>query len=163
MYIDQRTGGGLVKHFRCQKQRKKRYGKIDRRGQQKDQRSIEEHPSIVDGRVRIDDWEADTVIGRQTGARLVTLTDRKSRYLLIGLVKDKSSENDTTTILKMLKGHHEKMQTITYDNGKEFAGHKEIKEQTGSTAYFVHPYHSWERGLNENTNGLIRQYFPIRE
>ena len=160
VYEDQRTGGNLVKHLRCQKKRKKRYGKVDRRGQLKDRRSIEERPSIVDERVRIGDWEADTVAGHQTGARLVTLTERKSRYTLIGLAKDKSAHNVTMTILKMLKGHHHKTHTITYDNGKEFAGHKTIEKQTGSKAYFAHPYHSWERGLNENTNGLIRQYFP---
>jgi IS30 family transposase len=160
VYEDQRTGGDLIKHLRCQKQRKKRYGKADRRGQLKDRRSIEERPLIVDERVRIGDWEADTVAGRQTGARLVTLTERKSRYTLIGLAKDKSSESVTKTILRLLKNHPGKIKTITYDNGKEFAGHKEIEKQTGSKAYFAHPYHSWERGLNENTNGLIRQYFP---
>ena len=117
MYKDQRTGGDLVKHLRCQKQRKKRYGKIDRRGQLKDRRSIEERPSVVDYRVRIGDWEAGTVTGRQTGARLVTLTERKSRYTLIGLAKDKSFESLATTFLKMLTGPHVKMQTITYDNG----------------------------------------------
>ena len=110
--------------------------------------------------MRIGDWEADTVAGQQTGPRLVTLTERKSRFTLIGLSKDKSAKAVTETIRRMLKTHHDNVHTITYDNGKKFADHQVIAEETESSSYFAHPYHSWERGLNENTNGLIRQYFP---
>ena len=106
------------------------------------------------------DWEADTVAGRQTGPRLVTLVERKKRFTLIGLAKNKSSEAVTDTILEMLIGYRRQVKTITYDNGKEFAGHVDIAKASNSKAYFAHPYSSWERGLNENTNGLIRQYFP---
>jgi IS30 family transposase len=90
----------------------------------------------------------------------VTLVERKKRFTLIGLAKNKSSEAVTDTILEMLIGCHRQVKTITYDNGKEFAGHVDIAKASHSKAYFAHPYSSWERGLNENTNGLIRQYFP---
>jgi IS30 family transposase len=90
----------------------------------------------------------------------VTLVERKKRFTLIGLAKNKSSKAVTDTILEMLVGYHRQVKTITYDNGKEFAGHVDIAKASHSKAYFAHPYSSWERGLNENTNGLIRQYFP---
>jgi len=102
----------------------------------------------------------DTVTGRQAGPRLVTLVDRKSHFTLLGLAKDKSSESVTQTILSIVEGYHDQIKTITYDNGKEFAGHEVIAKHSESKAYFAHPYSSWERGLNENTNGLLRQYFP---
>ena len=159
IYCDKANNGNLHKHLRNQKKRRKRYGSNDRRGALKNRVSIDERPDIVDLRLRIGDWEADTVTGQQTGPRLVTLVERKTRYTLIGLAKDKSAEAVTATIKGMLAGHHDKIKTITYDNGKEFAGHLDIAKATGSNSYFAHPYHSWERGLNENTNGLLRQYF----
>lgn len=160
IYQDKKNGGDLYEHLRSQKKRRKRYGSNDRRGQLKNRVSIDERPSIVDLKTRVGDWEADTVAGRQTGPRLVTLVERKKRFTLIGLAKNKSSEAVTDTILEMLAGYHRQVKTITYDNGKEFAGHVDIAKASHSKAYFAHPYSSWERGLNENTNGLIRQYFP---
>ena len=160
IYQDKKNSGDLHEHLRCQKKRRKRYGSNDRRGQLKNRVSIDERPSIVDLKTRVGDWEADTVAGRQTGQRLVTLVERKKRFTLIGLAKNKSSEAVTDTILEMLIGYHRQVKTITYDNGKEFAGHMDIAKASHSKAYFAHPYSSWERGLNENTNGLIRQYFP---
>jgi IS30 family transposase len=160
IYKDKLNGGDLHTHLRCQKKRKKRYGSYDRRGQLKNRVSIDERPVVVDLKSRIGDWEADTVAGRQTGPRLVTLVERKSRFTLIGLAKDKSAESVKSTIFEMIEGYHSKIKTITYDNGKEFAGHEEIATHCFSKAYFAHPYCSWERGLNENTNGLLRQYFP---
>lgn len=160
IYQDKKNGGDLHEHLRSQKKRRKRYGSNDRRGQLKNRVSIDERPSIVDLKTRVGDWEADTVAGRQTGPRLVTLVERKKRFTLIGLAKNKSSEAVTDTILEMLAGYHRQVKTITYDNGKEFAGHVDIAKASHSKAYFAHPYSSWERGLNENTNGLIRQYFP---
>lgn len=160
IYQDMRDGGDLHKHLRCQKKRRKRYGSYSRRGQLKNRVSIDERPIVVDLKNRIGDWEADTVAGKQTGPRLVTLVERKSRFTLVGLSKDKSAESVTGTINEMLEGYHDQIKTITYDNGKEFAGHAEIAKKSGSKAYFANPYSSWERGLNENTNGLLRQYFP---
>lgn len=160
IYQDMSDGGDLYKHLRCQKKRRKRYGSYSYRGQLKNRVSIDERPLVVDLKNRIGDWEADTVAGQQTGPRLVTLVERKSRFTLVGLAKDKSSESVTRAITDMLKGYHAAVKTITYDNGKEFAGHEEVAELSDSKAYFAHPYSSWERGLNENTNGLLRQYFP---
>jgi len=160
IYLDKKRDGDLYKHLRCQKKRRKRYGSNDRRGQLKNRVSIDDRPRIVDLKTRVGDWEADTVAGKQTGPRLVTLVERKKRFTLIGLAKNKSSEAVTDTILDMLSGYHGQVKTITYDNGKEFAGHMDIAKASHSKAYFAHPYSSWERGLNENTNGLIRQYFP---
>lgn len=160
IYQDQKSGGDLHKHLRCQKKRRKRYGSKDRRGQLKNRVSIDDRPRVVDLKTRVGDWEADTVAGKQTGPRLVTLVERKKRFTLIGLAKNKSSEAVTDTILDMLSGYHDQVKTITYDNGKEFAGHLDVAKASHSKAYFAHPYSSWERGLNENTNGLIKQYFP---
>jgi IS30 family transposase len=117
-------------------------------------------PPIVEERSRIGDWEMDTVIGRPGGPVLVTMVERKSRYTLIGLAASKEAGEVGSAILQSMGTHRDKVLTTTYDNGKEFAHHKLIGELLGASAYFAHPYHSWERGLNENTNGLIRQYFP---
>ena len=160
VYQNMREGGDLHKHLRCQKKRRKRYGSYSARGQLKNRVSIDERPLVVDLKSRFGDWEADTVAGQQTGPRLVTLVERKSRFTLIGLAKDKSAESVTKTITRMLEDYHDRVKTITYDNGKEFAGHEYVAKLSGSKAYFAHPYSSWERGLNENTNGLLRQYFP---
>ncbi len=162
LYIYQcmRLGSDLHKHLRCQKKRRKRYGSYSRRGQLKNRVSIDDRPAVVDLKNRIGDWEADTVAGKQTGPRLVTLVDRKSRFTLVGLAKNKSAESVTQIIIDLVEGYHSQVKTITYDNGKEFAGHEEIAKHSDSKAYFAHPYSSWERGLNENTNGLLRQYFP---
>jgi len=157
---DKNQKGDLHLHLRCQKQRKKRYGTYSRRGQIKDRVSIELRPSIVDERSRIGDWEADTVIGRQGGEVLVTLVERKTRFSLIGLAINKTAQAVKETILTLMRPLMDRVQTLTYDNGKEFAYHKAISAALNSDAYFAHPYHSWERGLNENTNGLIRQYLP---
>jgi IS30 family transposase len=157
---DKRAGGNLHCHLRCQKPRKKRYGAPDRRGQIKGRVSIDERPSIVNERSRVGDWEADTVIGKQGGAVLVTLVERKTRLAVIGKAPNKTALEVTAVILKGLVPLAHQVQTLTYDNGKEFALHQEISKELNANGYFAHPYHSWERGLNENTNGLIRQYFP---
>jgi IS30 family transposase len=157
---DKQAGGDLHTHLRCQKPRKKRYGAPDRRGQIKGRVSIDERPSIVNERSRVGDWEADTVIGKQGGAVLVTLVERKTRLSVIGKAPNRTAQEVTTVILKGLTPLAAQVQTLTYDNGKEFALHQEIAKELDARGYFAHPYHSWERGLNENTNGLIRQYFP---
>ena len=160
IYEDKRQGGNLHSHLRCQKARRKRYGSNDRRGRIRGRVSIEERPGVVDDRTRIGDWEADTVIGKQGGPVLVTLVERKSRFSLIALAWDKSATAVKESILTVFKPVANQVHTVTYDNGKEFAYHQEISKELDSEAYFAHPYHSWERGLNENTNGLIRQYLP---
>lgn len=147
-------------HLRCQKKRRKRYGKPDARGQIRDRVCIDERPKVVEKRERIGDWEVDTVIGQQGGSVLVTLAERKTRLSIIALAADKSAITVKEAIVRALKPLSQHVKTLTYDNGKEFALHADISKQLEAKGYFAHPYHSWERGLNENTNGLIRQYAP---
>ena len=157
---DKQAGGELYKYLRCQKQRKKRYGTTESRGQIKGRVSIDERPDVVNQRSRIGDWEADTVIGKQGGSVLITLVERKTRFSVIGKAPNRTAQEVTSVILKRLKPLAPQVQTLTYDNGKEFAMHQKISKDLDACGYFAHPYHSWERGLNENTNGIIRQFFP---
>jgi IS30 family transposase len=157
---DKVTGGDLYRYLRCQKQRRKRYGSYSRRGQLIDRVSIDERPAVVDCRSRIGDWELDTIIGKGHQQAIVSLTERKSRYTLIQKVKHKTAQCVSEAIIKLLSPVPHRVHTLTSDNGKEFANHKTIAETLNAKFYFAHPYASWERGLNENTNGLIRQYFP---
>lgn len=160
VYADKRNGGLLWKQLRCQKQRKKRYGKTDRRGIIPNRQSIEQRPAIVDDRSRIGDWEADTIIGKSHRQAIVSLVERKTGLTLIHKVERKTAQAVSEAMTKLLKPHSQRVHTITSDNGREFAGHEEISKQLQADFYFAHPYASWERGTNENTNGLIRQYFP---
>lgn len=157
---DKQSGGCLYKYLRCQKQRKKRYGVYSYRGQIPGQVSIEQRPAIVDKRSRYGDWELDTVIGKNHQQALVTLVERKSRLALIAKVIRKTAENVSDAIVRLLSTLKPWVHTLTSDNGREFARHIDIAKALNAQFYFAHPYASWERGLNENTNGLIRQYFP---
>lgn len=157
---DKTEGGDLYQHLRCQKQRRKRYGSYNRRGQLIDRVSIDERPTVVDLRSRIGDWELDTIIGKGHKQAIVSLTERKSRYTLIQKVERKTAQCVSKAIIKLLSPISDQVLTLTSDNGKEFADHKNIASKLNAKFYFAHPYASWERGLNENTNGLIRQYFP---
>jgi IS30 family transposase len=157
---DKAYGGNLYRHLRCQKQRRKRYGSYSRRGQLIGRVSIDERPAIVDSRARIGDWELDTIIGKGHQQAIVSLTERKSRYTLIKKVTRKTAQSVSDAIISLLLPVSDKVYTLTSDNGKEFARHQTIADKLNAKFYFAHPYASWERGLNENTNGLIRQYFP---
>ncbi len=150
----------LYRHLRCQKPRRKRYGAPSRRGQIPAQVFIDQRPAIVDTRRRFGDWEVDTVIGKQHRQVLVTLVERKSKLTLIARVVRKTAEAVAEAIIRLLKPLAQWVHTITADNGREFAQHQKIARALHAKFYFAHPYSSWERGLNENTNGLIRQYFP---
>jgi IS30 family transposase len=160
IYADRRAGGDLYQHLRCQKKRRKRYGSHDRRGQIPDRVSIEQRPAIVDERKRLGDWEADTVIGQKNHYALVTLVDRMSRYTLIKKIDQRTASVTKTAIIHLLKPYKLKTLTITFDNGREFTAHQDLARELETEVYFAHPYASWERGTNENTNGLLRQYFP---
>ena len=160
IWADKHNGGTLYKHLRqSNKMRKKRYGSKDKRGQIRNRISIDERPEIVAQKTRIGDWEIDTVIGKNHQGALVTIVDRVSKFTLIKKVASKHAEIVTEATILLLQPYLDKTLTITADNGKEFAGHEKIKKQLNADVYFAHPYSSWERGLNENTNGLIRQYF----
>jgi transposase, IS30 family len=161
IYSDKRKGGELISHLRCQKVRRKRYGSgQERRGTLKNRVSIEQRPAIVEERSRIGDWEGDTVVGKGHQGVVVTLVERKSRYTLAKQLDSRHSAGVTEAVIALLRPYKSLCQTITFDNGKEFAEHAFIADSLEANVYFAHPYHSWERGLNENTNGLLRQYFP---
>ena len=155
---DKASGGTLYQHLRHRKSYKRRAVGKDTRGQIIGRVSIDERPKIVEEKRRIGDWEADTVIGKNHKGVLVTLVDRVSKKTLIASVKRKRADVVRDAIIKWLSNHT--VYTITFDNGKEFAYHSEIKDKLKTDTDFAHPYHSWERGLNENHNGLIRQYLP---
>jgi IS30 family transposase len=159
VYADKHNGGRLWKHLRCQKRRRKRAGSYERRGKIPGRISIDERPEEVEQRNRLGDWEGDTIIGANHKGAVLTLVDRKSGYTLLGKLSRRESQQVVDQAEKLLNavGH---VKTLTVDNGKEFAKHAKIREQTGVEVYFAHPYSSWERGTNENTNGLIRQYLP---
>lgn len=160
IYMDKRAGGDLHKHLRCQKKRRKRTGDYDRRGKIPNQVSIEERPEIVENRERIGDWEADTIIGAGKQGAIVTLVERKSRFTLLKQVARRTAAAVEEAILELLRPYQAVTHTITFDNGKEFTNHQTIAHLLQANMFFAHPYSSWERGTNENTNGLIRQYFP---
>lgn len=161
IYADKRRGGDLWRHLRCQKPRRKRYASgQERRGTIKNRVGIDERPVIVEQKSRIGDWEGDTVIGKNHRGALVTLAERKSRYILAAQVPGKQASGVTAAVTRLLRPHKGKCYTMTFDNGKEFAEHETIAAELDADVYFAHPYHSWERGLNENSNGLLRQYFP---
>jgi IS30 family transposase len=159
VYADKRAGGTLHKHLRCQKKRRKRYGKYDRRGRIPARKSIEVRPEAVGLRERLGDWESDTIIGKRHQGAVLTLIERKSRFTLIRKVAQRSAELVAESMLDLLSWvYHRK--TITSDNGKEFAAHQMISKELTIDFFFAHPFSAWERGTNENTNGLIRQYLP---
>jgi IS30 family transposase len=160
IYADKQAGGTLHQHLRCRKVRRKRYGSYDRRGQIEGRRSISSRPSIVAEKRRIGDWEADTIIGQNHQQAIVSVVERKSKLTLLKKVAHRTSEAVEQALAELLKPFQERCHTITSDNGKEFANHQAIAESLQAAFYFAHPYSSWERGLNENTNGLVRQYFP---
>ncbi len=157
---DKQACGDLYRHLRCQKKRRKRYGKYDRRGKLPNCRSIEERPAIVNARKRLGDWEADTIIGKKHKQAIVTLTERKSRFTLVSKVKRRTAQAVRKQVCRMLFPVKNKVHTLTSDHGKEFADHEQIAQILELEFYFAHPYAAWERGTNENTNGLLRQYFP---
>lgn len=161
IYEDKRGGGDLHRHLRCQKKRRKRYGSgRQRRGHIPNRTPISERPAVVDERTRLGDWEGDLVIGHGHSGALVTLTERRSQVVMIGKVAGKSAAPVRSVLSDMLKKVKSVSHTLTLDNGKEFAQHERLAKDTGIKTYFADPYASWQRGLNEQINGLIRQYLP---
>lgn len=159
IYEDKKAGGNLWKHLCVQKGNKKRYGKQDRRGNLPNRVSIDQRPIEVEEKERIGDWEVDTVVSKGRKQALVTLTDRKSRLILMKKIVDRTAISVKNSVTQLLEPFREHIHTITCDNGKEFSLHEEIAQVLRTDEYFAHPYASWERGANENANGLIRQYF----
>ena len=122
--------------------------------------NIDERPAIVDTRQRLGDWEVDTIIGKGHRHAIVSLTERKSRLALLRKVERKTAQAVADAVIELMKSLPVRTHTITADNGLEFASHERIAKELNTDVYFAHPYSSWERGTNENMNGLVRQYFP---
>ncbi|MFZ2486460.1 MAG: IS30 family transposase [Candidatus Rickettsiella isopodorum] len=156
---DKQKGGNLYKHLRHQNKRyRKRYGSPKRLGSIKNRRFIDLRPAIVDEKRRLGDWEIDTIIGKNHKQAIVTLVERVSKKTILSKVNAKKADLVSSSIISSLKPLVNQVFTITSDNGSEFAYHEKISRELETEFYFAHPYSSWERGLNENTNGLIRQY-----
>ena len=163
VWRDRERGGRLWEHLRgARKQRRKRYGRKDSRGRLAGKRMIGERPPEVEERCGVGHWEIDTVHGSGK-ACVVTVVERKSGYVLIGKLEACTVAQVNGRTHSLMKGHPGKFLTITADNGTEFHGYAELEQGNGMKFYFATPHHAWERGSNENTNGLIRQYLPKRQ
>jgi len=160
--VDKKNGGTYYKQLRQgHRKRRKRYGSASNRGQIKDRVSIDERPKIVDERKRLGDWEGDTIVGKNHKELVATCVDRCSRYLIARKMPDKTADSLNRAIRNGFRNiPKDKTHTLTVDNGKEFANFKQLEKSLKVQVYFAHPYSSWERGTNENTNGLLRQYIP---
>ena len=161
IWANKQAGGDLYTYLRRQgkKYDKRRNGKSTR-GHIRNRVSIDDRPGVVDDKSRIGDWEIDTVIGKGHSGALVTVVERVTNFTVSAQVDNKSADAVTRATIRLLKPYKDIVLSITADNGKEFAYHEKISEALSTDFYFAHPYSSWERGLNENTNGLLRQYFP---
>jgi IS30 family transposase len=162
VYQDTVNGGILYTHLRCRhkkRRKQKRYGSV--RGLIPGRVSISQRPPVVNCRTRFGDWEGDSVEGSKGSGAIASHVERKSRYLIAARLPDKTASTMTIASAKAFRRIPKMMRkTLTVDNGKEFSLFKEIENKTGLCIYFADPYSAWQRGLNENTNGLLRQYFP---
>ena len=160
VYADKRRGGTLHRHLRSQKRQRRRLSGYIRRGQIPNRISIDKRPQIVARKSRFGDWEADTIVGARHKGGILSVVERKSKLTRLRKLSTKSAAEMKDNMIALLAPLAVKVHTITVDNGKEFCEHQLIAAALQAHLYFAHPYSSWERGLNENTNGLIRQYFP---
>jgi transposase, IS30 family len=160
IYADKDRGGTLHRHLRSQKKQRKRYSGYIRRGQIPSRTSIDKRPKIVARKGRFGDWEADTIVGARHKGGILCAVERKSKLTRLRRLATKGAAEMKDNTIELLAPLAAKVHTITVDNGKEFCEHQLIATGLQARIYFAHPYSSWERGLNENTNGLVRQYFP---
>lgn len=161
IWRDRVNGGSLWQCLRqSPKQRRKRYRADDSRGRRANKRHISERPPSVDTRKYKGHWEIDTVMGKGSRDCIVTLVERKTGYVLIGKLPDRTAESLNAKTIELINRMPKAFKTITADNGTEFNQYTEIESATNVKFYFANPHHSWERGSNENCNGLIRQYLP---
>lgn len=155
---DKRNGGELYKHLRHKNIKyRKRFGSTQR-SSIRNRRMIDERPKIVDEKTRIGDWEIDTIIGKNQQQAILSMVERVSKFTILKKLRHKNSDMTKAAMIEALTEHKNLVHTITSDNGCEFAKHEEIGLALNADFYFAHPYSSWERGVNENTNGLVRQY-----
>lgn len=158
---DKQQGGELYKYLRNSgKKYKKRYGSSDKRGTIPDKVPIEQRPKEVDLKQRIGDFEIDLIIGKNHKGAQLTIVDRATSFTLIQTLKTKRASEVSKAIITALMPYKSIVKTITNDNGKEFANHKDVAKKLEADVYFCNPYASYERGLNEYTNKLIRQFYP---
>ncbi|QBA11368.1 IS30-like element IS1112 family transposase [Xanthomonas oryzae pv. oryzae] len=157
---DQKRGGQLFMHLRKRRRKRRRRGVRDGRGQLTHRRSWTQRPSVVEQRSRIGDWELDTIRASHGKGVVVSMTERRSRLHLLAYSPDGTAENVRNAIVQRLGGLRHAVHTLTADNGKEFADHRLIAACLQSDFYFADPYCPWQRGSNENANGLTRQYLP---
>ena len=162
IWADRERGGALYTYLRgARKQRRKRYGAYDSRGRLAGKRMIGERPAIVEGRTQVGHWEGDTVLGAgQAGPCVLTLVERKTGFLVLGQLRQRTTAAVTRRATQLIGRERRPVRTITVDNGTEFHDYAGIERRTTTRFYFATPHHSWERGTNENTNGLLRQYLP---
>ena len=165
VWADKRAGGTLHRHLRgARKLRRKRYGRYDSRGRLAGKRMITERPASVAMRHELGHWEGDTMLGAsQAGPCVLSLVERKSGYLLLGQLRRRTSAFVNHRARQLIARQPHLVQTITVDNGTEFHEYARLEQATGTAFYFAMPHHAWERGTNENTNGLVRQYLPKRQ
>ena len=162
LWADKHAGGTLYRHLRgARKQRRKRYGRYDRRGRVAGKRSITTRPPIVDTRTQRGHWEGDTVLGAsQAGPCVLSLVERKTGYLVVGKLPRRSTAAVDQRAQQLIDAQPHPVRTLTVDNGTEFHDYAALERATATRFYFATPHHAWERGTNENTNGLLRQYLP---
>ena len=156
---DWRAGGTLYLELRRRYKRRKRHYGLERRGRLQGKRMIEERPPGIESRLEVGHWEIDTVMGASWEKPcIVTLVERATGYLLIGKLPNRTTKALNRRTIELIRSAPLPCLTITSDNGTEFHGYREIEAAVGTTVYFARPHHPWQRGTNENTNGLIRQY-----
>ena len=165
IWAEKQAGGTLHQHLRgARKQRRKRYGRYDSRGRVAGKRLITERPAIVEARQELGHWEADTMLGAgQAGACVLSMVERKSGYVLLGQLAQRTSAFVNARARQLIRTQPRPVRTITVDNGTEFHDYAKLERATGARFYFATPHYAWERGTNENTNGLVRQYLPKRQ
>jgi IS30 family transposase len=163
IWRNKEDGGELYRHLRCSpKLRRKRHNSYDSRGRLAGKRHISERPSYVEKRKSVGHWEIDTVVGKGAKDCVTTLVERRTGYAMIGKLQDRTKIETSGRAKMLMRRAPGRFKSITADNGTEFHDYKSVEAATGVKFYFATPYHSWERGINENLNGLLRQYLPKR-
>jgi IS30 family transposase len=165
IWVDKRQGGRLYTHLRsARKLRRKRYGRYDSRGRLAGKRPITARPAAAEARTRVGHWEADTILGAgQSGPCVLSLVERKTGYVVLGKLRKRTTAEVNQRAIRLIRRQQRPVRTITADNGTEFHSYAAIEHATTARFYFATPHHAWERGTNENTNGLLRQYLPKRQ
>jgi len=161
VWQNKRAGGELFRHLRTgHKKKRKRYGKHDSRGKIPHRVGIEHRPAIVDRKGRLGDWEGDTIVGAHHRGGVVSAVERKSQFSVLAHVAQRTAQNVGQQLVRKLARHRRRVHTLTVDNGSEFADHENVARRLAAQVYFADPFRACQRGLNEQVNGLIRQYLP---